>query len=64
MLEGLCCKFMMLRLIIEMFIFGIGIVAAIRLHVWLSSNWEVGIFTQQKLSRMIAVTRTLISSLR
>jgi hypothetical protein len=37
--EGLCSEFMMLGLIIETFIFGNGIGAAIGLHVWLSYNW-------------------------
>jgi len=37
--EGLCWEFTMLGLIIETFIFGKGIVAAIGLRVWLSCNW-------------------------
>jgi len=48
--------FMMLGLIVETLSFGNGIVAAIGLRVWLSCNWLFGIFTQQKLARMISET--------
>ena len=37
--EGLCTYCMMFRLIIGRFVFGKGIVAAIRLRVWLSGDW-------------------------
>jgi len=37
--EGLCSEFTMTGLIVEMFIFGNGILAVIGLHVWLSCNW-------------------------
>jgi hypothetical protein len=54
----------MLRLIVETFIFGNGIVAGIGLRVWLSWNWLFGIFTQQKLPRLISEMRRVFSSLR
>jgi len=62
--EELYCKFMMLELIVETFIFGKGIVAVIGLHIWLSCNWYFSIFTQQKLARMISGTQILFSSLQ
>jgi len=62
--EGRCCKFTMLGLIIQIFIFGNGIVPATGLRVWLSCNWWFGIFTQQRLTRMISETRRVFSSLR
>jgi len=37
--EGLCWEFTILEIIVEMFIFGKGIVAAIELHVCLLCNW-------------------------
>jgi hypothetical protein len=52
------------ELIVKMFIFVNGIVAAIGLRVLLSCNWEFGIFTQQKSAQIISETRKLFRSLR
>jgi len=62
--QGLCWEFTRLGLIIETFIFGNSIVAAIGLHVWLSCNWYFGIFTKQKLAQVISEMQTLFRSLR
>jgi len=60
---GLCWEFTKLGLIVEMFLFWKGIVAVIRLHVWLSCNCSFSICTQQKLARLIGETRMPFSSL-
>jgi len=62
--EGLCWKFTMLWVMVETLVLEKGIVVAIGLCVWLSCNWEFGIFAQQTLARMIFGMRTQSSSLR
>jgi hypothetical protein len=54
----------MLGLIVETFIFGKGVVAAIGLHVRPSSNWLFGIIRQQKLAQMIRETETIFCLLQ
>jgi len=62
--EGLCLELKMLGLIVEMCIFGNGIVAAIGLRVWLSCDGSFSMFTKETLVDMIRETRKLFSSLQ
>jgi hypothetical protein len=48
--DGLYWEFPILRLIVEIFNFGKGMVAMIELCAWLLCNWQFGILTQQMLA--------------
>jgi len=52
--EGLCWEFMILKLVVQMFVLGKDLVAAIEISVWQSCDWKFGIFTQQQLAQMIS----------
>jgi len=62
--EGLCWVFTMLGLIVQIFISGKGMVAAIGLNVWLAFNRYFGIVSQWKLPRLSSETQWLLGSLR
>ena len=62
--NGLYWEFTMLRLIVDTFVFGHGIVAVIGLRVWLSCNCYFSILTRQKLPRMIIEPGLLFRLLR
>jgi len=64
MYEGLCEEITMMELIVEIFVFGNGIVAAIGHHIWLSHIWLFGIFTQLKLAWDSSEVQMHFSSLR